>query len=726
MNNDRIMISNSVRIALIILLLGAPLTANSQAAARLTGTVTDATTGDPLVNATIRLHNTSIGTVTDADGRFVLVLPATVRFPIVIHVTHVGYVEDTRRLDGPVAGLEIGLSAESARLHEVVISGTMVEMGKLESPIPVEVYSRAFLKRNPTPSLFESVGMITGVIPQINCNVCNTGDIHINGLEGPYTMILIDGMPIVSSLSTVYGLHGIPSALIKRIEVVKGPASTLYGSEAVAGVINVITQDPYTTDRLNVDVSTTSQGEHLLDVSSGQRIGGAATIWGLNAFWYDTPHDVNNDGFTDVTQQKRLSLFTKWALGDASLAVRGVVENRWGGQLDWTTADRGSSQRYGESIRTERLELIGSLPLLTGRNESRIDASWNTHKQDSWYGLTVYKALQHTGYAVWLNTLRHGRHTTVVGVPLRWQWYDDNTPATSVADAAAVPGIFAQSEWTLIGRSTLLTGLRWDLHPDHGAIWTPRLGLKFSPDDDNTFRLTGGSGFRVVNLFTEDHAALTGAREVVILNDLEPERSWNINANWMRMWNAERHFGSLDLSVFLTRFSNQIVPDYDTDPSKILYDNLDGYGISRGMGMSTEIQTIGGPRFHAGLTWMNVFRRTDTREAQLFAPEWSGTYGVSWMGVDVTGTVTGPMSLPTVPNDFRPAKSPWMTHLNIQGTRRFGMGWELYGGVKNLLDVFPKNPLFRPDAPFSDEFDASYNYAQLQGRKAFMGLRARL
>jgi outer membrane receptor for ferrienterochelin and colicins len=713
--------------ALLLLLGLLALTAQSQpTGAAIIGTVTDAASGEPLVNATIRLHNTRSGTVSDADGRYTLPLPPGIRYPIVVHVTYVGYVEETRRLDAPLASLDIALRPESARLNEVVISGTMVEMGKLESPIPVEVYSRAFLTRNPTPSLFESMGMITGVIPQINCNVCNTGDIHINGLEGPYTMILIDGMPIVSSLSTVYGLHGIPTSLIKRIEVVKGPASTLYGSEAVAGVINVITQDPYTTDRLHVDVSTTGFREHLLDVSAGQRIGGAATIWGVNGFLYDTPHDVNGDGFTDVTQQKRLSLFTKWAFGDASIAARGVIENRWGGQLGWTPADRGSDLVYGESIRTERVELIGSLPLVTGRNESRIDASWNTHKQDSWYGTTVYKALQHTGYAVWLNTLRHGRHTTVAGLPLRWQHYDDNTPATVRPDAAAIPGVFAQSEWTVTPKTTVLTGLRFDLHPEHGGIWTPRIGFKTSPDADNTFRLTAGSGFRVVNLFTEDHAALTGARDVLILNDLRPEESWNVNANWMRMWNADRHFGSLDLSVFLTRFSNQIVPDYDTDPTKIIYDNLDGYGISRGLGGNVVVQLIDGPRFTGGVTWMNVFRRTDRREAQLFAPEWSGTYGMSWKGVDVTGTVTGPMSLPTVPNDFRPAKSPWMTHLNIQGTRRFGAGWEWYGGVKNLLDVFPKNPLFRPDAPFSEAFDASYNYAQLQGRKAFIGVRARL
>jgi outer membrane receptor for ferrienterochelin and colicins len=105
------------------------------------------------------------------------------------------------------------------------------------SPIPVEVYTPQFFKKNPAPSIFESLQNVNGVRPQINCSVCNTGDIHINGLEGPYTMVTIDGMPIVSSLSTVYGLFGIPSQLMERVEIVKGPASGLYGSEAIRSTL---------------------------------------------------------------------------------------------------------------------------------------------------------------------------------------------------------------------------------------------------------------------------------------------------------------------------------------------------------------------------------------------------------------------------------------------------------------------------------------------------------
>src|SRR5690606_28010350 len=124
----------------------------------------------------------------------------------------------------PVDSLRNGLSdttAPPAQLEQVVVSGTLKEVSKLDSPVPVEVYTQSFFKSNPTPSIFDALQHINGVRPQLNCNICNTGDIHINGLEGPYTMVLIDGMPLVSGLSTVYGLSGIPQALIDRVEIVK-------------------------------------------------------------------------------------------------------------------------------------------------------------------------------------------------------------------------------------------------------------------------------------------------------------------------------------------------------------------------------------------------------------------------------------------------------------------------------------------------------------------------
>src|SRR5690606_6030491 len=172
----------------------------------------------------------------DDNGYFRLQIPEEDYENGKLVASYAGYAPDTIALSPGKATYNFRLIGTAGMLGEVVVSGTMKAVSKLESPVPVEVYTSKFFQANPTPSSFDALQNVNGVRPQLNCNVCNTGDIHIDGLEGPYTMVLIDGMPIVSGLSTVYGLSAIPQSLIERVEVVKGPASTLYGSEAVGGL----------------------------------------------------------------------------------------------------------------------------------------------------------------------------------------------------------------------------------------------------------------------------------------------------------------------------------------------------------------------------------------------------------------------------------------------------------------------------------------------------------
>ena len=185
-----------------------------------TGTIsgTVVTGGQPLEFANVVIRNTALGSITRQNGSFTISNVPYGRYTV--SVSAIGYESQTKQVivsAQEAVVLHITLAESASALEEVVISGTMKEVSRLESPVPVEVYSSAFFKANPTPSVFESLQNVNGVRPQLNCNVCNTGDIHINGLEGPYTMILIDGMPIVSGLSTVYGLTGIPQSLIERM-----------------------------------------------------------------------------------------------------------------------------------------------------------------------------------------------------------------------------------------------------------------------------------------------------------------------------------------------------------------------------------------------------------------------------------------------------------------------------------------------------------------------------
>lgn len=702
----------------------------------------------PVSYATVAVRGNTTGTITGDDGRFELRVPYGNH---VLEVTAVGFQKHRIEISvkQPSQEVMIYLEEEVSQLDEVVISGTLQEVTKLQSPIPVEVYAPVLFKKNPVPNIFESLNMVNGVQPQVNCNVCNTGDIHINGLEGPYTMILIDGMPIVSSLSTVYGLAGIPNAMVKRMEVVKGPASTLYGSEAVGGLINIITKEPSAMPLLHLDVFTTSVGEKNLDVSLAGKIGKASTLLGINQFHFANARDINNDNFTDVPLQQRISVFNKWELPQkGSFAWRYFYEDRWGGELQWNRNYRGSDVYYGESIYTHRWEVIGTLPLSAS---ATIDYSYNYHLQDSYYGTVKFLADQHVAFTQVRWNKKAGVHTWLAGLPIRFIRYDDNTPGTAelsgdnAPSITFLPGVFVQHEAKISEAFTTLVGLRYDHHNVHGNIFTPRISFRYSPSSKSVIRLTAGNGYRVVNLFTEDHAALTGSREVIIEDALKPEQTWNVNMNYNHTIPFASGFLNLDGSLFYTYFTNKIIGDFLTDADKIIYNNLDGHAISKGITLNSDLQFTSGFSMLVGITIMEVYSREGGEKIpQLFAPRISGTLTASystpnklWM-VDLTGRFNGPMTLPVQPNDFRPDQSPWVSIMNFQVTRTFSRTgnkhqWEIYGGVKNLLNFIPKNPLMRPFDPFDRNidvdnptgytFDTTYNYAPVQGLKGFFGVR---
>ncbi len=650
------------------------------------------------------------------------------------------------------------LSTGSKDLDEVVVSGTLKEIRRSESPIPVEILTPRLFQKNPTPSLFEAVGMINGVMPQLNCNVCNTGDIHINGMEGPYTMILIDGMPIVSALATVYGLSGIPNSLVERIEIVKGPASSLYGSEAMGGIINVITKNPAKAPRLSLDLMGTSWQEWSADAGVKWNLGKATSLLGLNYYNYDKPIDNNDDGFTDVTLQNRISIFNKWALRRkdfraASIAARYVYEDRWGGQTGWSRSFRGGDSVYGESIYTQRAELIGmyQLPL---KEKIYTQWSYNWHEQNSYYGIVPFMAQQQVAFAqVYWDKSIGSSHNALLGASYRYTVYDDNTPATASANGhdnapayTPLPGVFLQDEWRISRRHKLLGGYRFDYDVHHGPVHSPRVAYKFSPSLAHTLRASFGTGYRVVNLFTEDHAALTGSRQVVIAEALNPERSYNGNVNYV-LKVPVKHFNlGIDATAFYSYFTNRITGDFDTDPNKIIYDNLKGHAVSRGVSLNADLAFIVPLKLLAGVTYADVYQvernaaGDEQRQRQLHAPLWSGNFVATYSflkgpSIDLTGKWTGPMRLPILPNDYRPEYSPPFLIANVQLTQKIAKGLELYGGVKNLLNFVPANPIMRPFDPFDKTagdavtnpngytFDPGYNYAPLQGVRGFAGFR---
>ncbi|WP_055444013.1 TonB-dependent receptor [Lacinutrix himadriensis] len=719
--------------------------------------------GEPLAYANVYLENTTKGTTTNENGVFIIKNIEPGKQSIIASFT--GYILQKKiiTIKDKTVFTTFNLN-ENEDLEEVIITGTLKAVSRLESPIPVEVYSPTFLKRNPTPNIFEALQNVNGVRPQLNCNVCNTGDIHINGLEGPYTLVLIDGMPIVSGLSTVYGLSGIPNSLIEQIEIVKGPASSSYGSEAVGGLINIITKLPENAPRFFADAFVTGWGEVNVDAGFKANVGKKTTVlFGANYFKYDNIIDNNKDNFTDLTLQDRISIFQKWDFKRASnkklsLAGRYFYEDRWGGELQWTKADRGENEVYGESIYTSRFEILGNYELPI-KEKVNFQFSYSDHDQNSVYGNTPYLAKQRIGFGQFIWDKKINKHDLLFGSSLRYNYYNDNTTATATADQVTIPSFFVQDEIIFSKKQSLLLGTRYDYDSRHGNIFTPRIAHKYKPTDADIIRINAGTGFRVVNLFTEEHAALTGAREVIIEEALEPEKSYNVTLNYLKkMYLKNGMYFTFDTSAWYTYFTNAIIPDYDTNPNQIIYDNLDGYSTTKGLSFNVDAVLGSGIKASLGATYQDVSQtENDEKKEQILTEKFSGVWSFSYknhptnLTLDYTGNIYGPMRLPLLGDlDPRQEYSPTWSIQNIQITHDGIDNLEIYGGVKNLLNWTPNkgNPFIiaRSDDPFDENvqfdgngdviattdnpyaltFDPSYVYGPNQGIRLFFGVRYKL
>lgn len=715
----------------------------------------------PLPGATVQLPALGIGTVTDANGKFLIEKIPQGEYSV--EIRSVGFKATV--LDIIInkdLEIEFELEESTLGLESVVVTGTMQPVFVSQSPVKVEVITSDYIKTylpTASASIMEGITLLNGVQEVVACGVCFTNSISINGLPGPYTAILMDGTPIYGNLAAVYGLNGIPSMIIDRIEVIKGPNSTLYGSEAVAGVINIITKDPKEQPLFSVDVMGTSHLESFGNISLAPKVGKSSGFIGLNYAYINDYDDRNDDGFGDMINLDRVSLFTKWDINRKSkrkftVAAKYYYEDRRNGVEEYVRKRnyrqlRGSDKIYGESIYTNRAELFGEYQILSNL---KVNYSLSHHDQDSYYGADYYEASQDIGFTNFVWDKQLSKHNLLGGATLRLQNYDDNTVATADSvdgllvnrpDKQFIPGVFLQDEWEVNKKLSLLSGVRLDHYTRHGFIFSPRLSTKYKPEEWTTFRVNLGTGFRVVNLFAEDHAFITGQRSVVIEEDLKPEESYNIAFNFNHVYTLGISQGMVDIDAYYTYFTNKIIPDYET-AGKIIYSNTDGYAVTKGVTLNVTQEFTFPLSLNVGVNFQQATETEETTRPIEYAPEWSGVIAANynWKKAGAvfayTMKFTGPMGLPEVYDlnelgqpvgEPRPITSSSFAIHNFQVSKQVKENLSLYGGVQNIFGYIQEaSPLIGFNDPnanpgFSDHFDTTYAYSPIHGREFYLGVQ---
>ena len=719
--------------------------------------------------ASVSLLNSENGVIADGNGYFEIEIDLSKDNTLLI--SYIGHVSKKISLTNKnlnFNNLLVYLEEDINGLNEIVVTGTLKDEYVTESPVKVNVITakkiNSFLPSAGT-NITKIVQLINGAQEVIACGVCYTNSISINGLEGPYTSVLMDGIPMYGNLASVYGLNGIPNMIIDRLEIVKGPSSTLYGSEAVAGVINIITKNPDDQPFISLDVQVTSHLESYLNMAVTNQIGKTTGYFGVNWDRKNDYDDYNNDGFGDDINLDRISLFNKWNIHRKSkkqfiISSRYYFEDRRNGVQEFLKNGnyknlRGSEKIYGESIYTYRFELFGEYEF-DFIEDFEVNYSYSKHNQNSYYGSDYYVANQDIFFTQFTLSKKYNKHDFLYGLSIKNNLYDDNTIATEKivdgdirnnASNQFIPGLLVQDQFKPSDKISLVGGLRLDHFKDHGLIFAPSFHIKYNPGQWLAFRLNVGTGFRLVNLFTEDHAFVTGQREVKIAEELQPEKSKSLILNTNYIYTGFNGSGNFDIDLFYTYFSNKIIPNYDIQ-KYIIYQNSEGYSYSKGVSGAWNHSFLNGIAFtlnfnHQVVKYTENNNNIKTMLDMEHSPRWTAGLNIKFpinnnWSINTSSNYVGVMQLPQVFDMLnngqiseisRPQKSkPFSIHnVNING--KLSNKNEVYFGILNVFNFRQKeSPLVAYNDPnynkgFSPSFDTSYTYAPNHGAEVFLGFR---
>ncbi len=734
---------------------------------------------------TISIKGTTIGTVADETGHFRLIhLPLGEH---TIEASFMGYKPETLTVsaeEGVTQEINIHLETDALGLEEVVVTGDRNERKRSESPVIVNSLGPSLFTNTHSVSFADALNYAPGLRLENNCQNCGFTQVRMNGMEGTYSQVLINSRPIFSGLAGVYGLELIPANMIERVEVVRGGGSAIYGSNAIAGTINVILKDPLVNSyEVGVNSGVTGIGmSNAGDLAPDNNISFNASMvtsdqnTGLSVFGFTrdrAPFDANNDRFSDVTQIDNTTIGARFfhrfgTRNKLNIDFYNIREKRRGGdQFDQLPHMANIAETAEHKITTGAInyhQFFRSTDMLN------IYASGQLINRDTYYG--AGQSLEDYG-----NT---GNFTFNTGLQYKAQFSSSNLTAgaevsgeslldkklgypdmeegnltfadnTIVADQQILTtGLFAQYDYTL-NKFMFSLGGRLDnyrvedkeknFEPKTGTIFSPRVTLLYNYSSQLQGRISYSQGYRAPQIFDEDlHILTSGARQVLHSNapDLEAETSQSYMASLDYNTLIGNTTAGILVEGFYTVLLNPFVLEYgEADENGVVEyvrENADGSAIVRGVNTEFNIVPARNLSFTAGLT----LQQATYEEAQEFgeksffrSPNTYAFINADWRinpqwEVALSGNYTGKMLIPY----FGPAlENPEEGELR-ESDPFWDMGARLSYNTKiksSGVEFFAgmKNILnsFQSDIDTGEDRDPGYLYGPVLPRTIYFGIR---
>lgn len=716
--------------------------------------------------ATVMILGTNRGAVSNEEGQFEFRKLAAGKYTLRVQVMGYKTQEKTITVSAEATSVvHFQMEEVSFTTDEVVVSANRNEVSRKAAPVVVNVMSAKLFETVNSTDLAKSLNFQSGLRVENNCQNCGFPQVRINGLEGPYSQILINSRPIISALSGVYGLEQIPVNMIERVEVVRGGGSALFGANAVGGTINIITKDP-----INNSFQVASTMSNMNGKSWEQYMGGNVSLVAKDNSYgialYETyrnrnPYDADGDGFSELGK-----------LNMNTFGMRAYYRPNYFSRINVEYHTTNEFRRGGNkfNLQPHEADITEQTKHIINSGGVSYDRYWGEkHK------ISVYGSIQHTDrnsyYGAQKDMNAYGKTndlTWVVG-----GMYVGNmdrcffAPATftggveyqsnSLHDVMTgyhrdmqqdvrIAGGFVQNEWRL-NRWTMLVGARLDKHNliDH-PIFSPRVNFLYKPNDNLQARLTYSTGFRAPQAYDEDlHVTAVGGEGVQIrlADGLREERSnsFSGSVDWsfpMGHWQSNILLEGFYTDLHHVFVLEDIGEDQNGDKikerrngsgAKVYGVNLDAK-VAHGREAQLQLGfTVQRSRYNRAEVWTSEGEEEQTTKRMPRTPDYYGYFTFTSAPLknfdfSLSGTYTGKMIVPHMAGYIEKSRmehTPQFMDLNLKLNYTFVLKdhikMQVNGGVQNIFNSFQK------DLDKGEFRDAGYFYGPTQPRTYFVGIK---
>ena len=704
----------------------------------------------PLIGANVFWLNTQIGTITDEEGKFSLPYLGPEELLV---MSYIGFKSDTLSIKENRLLIQFLDESDSESLDEVTLTKRRkaIQKSYFEAQNIIYVNSDELLKAA-CCNLSESFETNPSIDVNFSDALTGTKQIRMLGLTSPYLLITEENIPMVRGASQAYGLSFTPGTWIESIQITKGTGSVVNGFESIAGQINTEIKKPFSDVPFFFNLFTSANGRQEANLQGNWKINDK---WSSGMFVHGNQRtekiDANGDDFLDVPLAKQINVLNRWQYINSEKGwvgfgtIRLMQDQKQVGALEFNNEnDRGQNRLWGSEINTNRIDAslkIGYVfPEFSFRSFG-FQSAYSQHKQEAYYGFRVYDIDQQSLYTNFLynSIIGNTKNKFKAGLNFSYDRYLETVDTFYFNRSDRSLGSFLEYSYDNLENFTLVAGVRLDIHNRLGTFVTPRLHLRYLPQENTIIRFSLGSGRKVANIFAENQSLFGTNRQISILKNggsiygLNPEKAWNYGASIRQIFNLLGSGGDITLDYYITNFTDQVVVDWESE-GQILFYNLEGLSRANSFQLSIDYNLsqaislrFAYKNYDVKTTYDSGFLQRPLQAQNRFFANvgWESKRNAKqaqWRW-DLTCHALGKQRLVSNQRDPAGSYSPAYSLWNSQLTRAFSSKFELYAGIENLGNYKQLSPIIGVEDPFGINFDTAQIYAPIFGRMVYAGLR---